>query len=102
MTLLERLNVGVLEDKGIWRDHFVPNSNELEKAVELVESCKHYKTPNGMDAYHTVISGVSTIVMMKENVTVKKMKGENADKAVTSLSKCTFVSEITDLLIKSL
>jgi hypothetical protein len=95
-NLIERLNTGILEDKGIWKEYFVPTQNEIFAAYFEIDFCKEYVASNGLKIYHICICGEQSISVFKNDIKVKTIKEITAvEKQVSYFDKLTFVGNVT-------
>ena len=95
MTLIEKLNTGILEAKGIWNEYYTPTENAIFNAYFYVAFCKEYKAPNGFKVYHSDIAGEESISIFKGSIRLKTIKDKEAvKKQVLSLSKIEFIGNV--------
>ena len=95
-NLLEKLNTGILEEKGIWKEHLEPNTDEKMAAWFNADFLKEYKAPNGYSVFYVSFCGQESITVLDGTKVLKRIKDKVAvEKQVSFLDKIQFIGNVT-------
>lgn len=77
--MLYRINTGIFEEKGIWRESFVPTEEEIQGAllnVEFVKEGYFHSRSGRLIVYHSCICGEEGLTALRYSDKIITIRGK--------------------------